>query len=110
MIHSKDNPKAILLILLGMTVFALQDTLIKLLSDDTNIYLIYFIRCIVGLFIIFTYLKIKKIPIIIKTHYLLLTIIRSVVFFFRFQSLLLFFNKTFNGHCRNFIFFLHTIS
>ena len=81
MIHSKDNPKAIFLILIGMTVFALQDTLIKLLSDNTNIYLIYFIRCLVGLFVIFTYLKIKKIPIIVRTHYPLLTAIRSIVFF-----------------------------
>jgi drug/metabolite transporter (DMT)-like permease len=85
MIHSKDNPKAILLILLGMTVFAVQDTLIKLLSDDTNIYLIYFIRCIVGLFVIFAYLKIKKIPIVISTHYPLLTSIRAIVFFFGFS-------------------------
>ena len=81
MIQSKDNPKAILLIIIGMTVFALQDTLIKLLSDDTNIYLIYFIRCIVGLIVIFTYLKFKKIPIIIKTNYPFLTIIRCLSFF-----------------------------
>ena len=85
MIKSKDNPKAILLILLGMTVFALQDTLIKLLSEDTNIYLIYFIRCLVGLFVICTYLKIKKIPIIITTHYPLLTVLRSIIFFFGFS-------------------------
>lgn len=85
MIQSKDNPKAILLIIIGMTVFALQDTLIKLLSVDTNIYLIYFIRCIVGLIVIFTYLKIKKIPIIIKTNYPLLTIIRSITFFLGFS-------------------------
>ena len=85
MIHNKDNPKAILLILLGMTVFALQDTLIKLLSDDTNIYLIYFIRCLVGLFVIFTYLKIKKIPIIIKTYYPLLTCVRTLAFFLGFS-------------------------
>ena len=85
MIQSKDNPKAILLILLGMTVFALQDTLIKLLSEDTNIYLIYFIRCLVGLFVICTYLKIKKIPIIFTTHYPLLTALRSIIFFFGFS-------------------------
>ena len=85
MIHSKDNPKAILLILLGMTVFAVQDTLIKLLSDNTNIYLIYFIRSFVGLFIIFCYLKFNKIPIIITTHYPLLTFIRSTIFFFGFS-------------------------
>ena len=83
--HSKDNPKAILLILIGMTVFALQDTFIKLLSNDTNIYLIYFIRCLVGVSVIFTYLKIKKIPIIIKTYYPLLTTIRALVFFLGFS-------------------------
>ena len=81
MIHNQNNPKAILLILIGMTVFAVQDTLIKLISHDTNIYLIYFVRCLIGLSIIFTYLKIKKIPLIIKTHYPLLTIIRCIVFF-----------------------------
>ena len=85
MIHSKDNSKAIFLILIGMTVFALQDTFIKLLSDNTNIYLIYFVRCIVGLIVIFIYLKIKKIPIIIKTHYPLLTIIRATAFFIGFS-------------------------
>ena len=85
MAHSKDNRKAIFLILLGMTVFALQDTLIKLLSEDTNIYLIYFVRCLVGLFVIFSYLKINKIPIIIKTHYPFLTFIRTIVFFLGFS-------------------------
>ena len=84
MIHTTNNPKAILLILVGMTVFALQDTFIKLLSADTNIYLIYFIRCIIGLIVIFIYLKFKKIPIIIKTHYPFLTIIRVLAFFFGF--------------------------
>ena len=64
--YSKDNPKAILLILIGMSVFALQDTFIKILSDDTNIYLIYFVRSLLGLSVIFIYLKIKKIPIVFK--------------------------------------------
>ena len=85
MFHSKDNPKAIVLIIIGMTVFALQDTFIKLLSDDTNIYLIYLIRCIVGLIVIFTYLKYKKIPIIFKTYYPLLTVSRCIVFFVGFS-------------------------
>lgn len=85
MINNKDNLKAIFLILAGMTVFAIQDTLIKLLSSDTNIYLIYFIRSTVGLLIIFTYLKYKKIPIIIKTYYPLLTLTRTVAFFLGFS-------------------------
>ena len=85
MIHRKENPKALILIIIGMTVFALQDTFIKLLSDDTNIYLIYFIRCIVGLTVIFSYLKFKKIPITIKTHYPVLTIMRTIAFFLGFS-------------------------
>ena len=58
--NSKDNPKAILLILIGMTVFALQDTFIKLLSNDTNIYLIYFISRI--LLISFNILSFPVLP------------------------------------------------
>ena len=85
MIHTTNNQKAILLILVGMTVFALQDTFIKLLSDNTNIYLIYFIRCIIGLIVIIIYLKFKKIPIVIKTHYPFLTIIRVLAFFLGFS-------------------------
>ena len=85
MIQHKDNRKAIFLIIMGMTVFALQDTLIKILSDDTNIYLIYLSRCIVGLIVVFTYLGIKKKPIIIKTYYPLLTLIRTVAFFLGFS-------------------------
>ena len=85
MYHNKNNPKAILLILLGMTVFALQDTFIKLLSDDTNIYLIYFVRSTIGLLIICCYLKFKKIPIIIKTYYPFLSALRVSLFFLGFS-------------------------
>ena len=37
----ENTPKAILLILLGMSVFALQDALIKTIAADTNLFLIY---------------------------------------------------------------------
>ena len=36
-----NNIKAIVLIILGMFVFAIQDSLIKLISDSVNIYIIY---------------------------------------------------------------------
>ena len=85
MSHNIQNSKAILLIFIGMSVFAIQDTLIKLLSDSTNIYLIYFVRSIVGLIVIYLYLKIKKIPIIIYTFYLKLTVLRTVLFFLGFS-------------------------
>ena len=79
--HNKNNIKAIILICLGMTVFALQDTFIKLISFNTNIYLIYFVRCLVGLVVTIVYLKYNKIPIVYKTHYPLLTISRTFFFF-----------------------------
>ena len=85
MIYNNRNRKAIILILLGMTVFAIQDTLIKLLSDTTNIYLIYFTRSMIGLFVIFVFLKIKRLPIIFKTHYPLLTLLRTFFFFLGFS-------------------------
>ena len=85
MIQSNHNLKAIILILLGMTVFAIQDTFIKLISNEVNLYLIYFTRCIIGLIILLSYLKFKKIDIIFNTHYPILTIIRTIVFFLGFS-------------------------
>ena len=80
-----NNSKAIILIFLGMTVFSLQDAFIKLLSDSINLYLIYFVRCIIGLLVIICYLKIKNIPIVFKTYYLKLTVLRTVAFFIGFS-------------------------
>ena len=85
MIHSNDNLKAIIFILIGMTVFAIQDTFIKLISNEVNLYLIYFTRCIIGLIVILCYLKFKKIKIIFNTHYPILTFIRVIVFFLGFS-------------------------
>jgi len=82
--HS-NNIKSILLIIVGMSVFAFQDLFIKLISESTNIYLIYFVRCIIGLFSILIYLKYKKINIIFKTYYPLLTIARTIAFFVGFS-------------------------
>ena len=74
-----------MLICIGMTVFALQDTFIKLISSNTNIYLIYFVRCLVGMLVTIVYLKYNKIPIVYKTHYPLLTIARTICFFVGFS-------------------------
>ena len=85
MTHSNENLKSIILVLIGMTVFALQDTFIKILSDTTNLYLIYFVRCIVGLLVIIVYLKYKKQDIIFKTNYPILTLLRTAAFFLGFS-------------------------
>ena len=80
-----NNIKAIYLILLGMFVFAIQDTLIKFISDSINIYLIYIVRSIIGLLSIFIYCNLKNIKLVFKTHYPLITIFRVFVFFLGFS-------------------------
>ena len=85
MMSVDKNIKAILLILLGMFVFTIQDALIKLISDSINIYVIYITRSITGLFVIIIYCKIKKIKIVLKSYYPFITIIRVTGFFLGFS-------------------------
>ena len=73
MMSLDNNIKAIFLILLGMFVFAIQDTLIKIISDSVNIYVIYIIRSIVGLISIIIFCKIKNIKLVFKTYYPIIT-------------------------------------
>ena len=83
--ENQNNIKAIILVLFGMSVFALQDTFIKLLSTSTNLYLIYLIRSLIGLTVIISFIKYKKKYIIFKTHYPILTFVRVSAFFFGFS-------------------------
>ena len=80
-----NNIKAIILIIIGMFVFSIQDTLIKIISDSVNIYLIYIIRSIIGLLATLIYCKFKNIKIIFKSHYPITTIFRVSVFFLGFS-------------------------
>ncbi len=85
MMSLDNNIKAIFLIILGMFVFSIQDTLIKLMSDHINIYVIYIVRSIVGILVIFTYCWIYKIQLIFKTYYPFITILRVSIFFLGFS-------------------------
>ena len=80
-----NNIKAVFLIIIGMFIFSIQDTLIKYISDSINIYVIYIIRSFVGLLTIIIFCKIKKIKLIYKTHYPFITILRVTGFFFGFS-------------------------
>ena len=55
----ENTPKAIILIIIGMSVIAIQDTLIKLISSETNIFLILFIRALLGVLLLLIFLMIK---------------------------------------------------
>ena len=81
-----NNPKGILLILLGMLIVSFQDATFKYIFNSVSLYEVYLIRTLVSFVIIVFYLKITNKPIIFYTHYPLLTIIRVTLFFFGFSS------------------------
>jgi len=88
----ENTPKAIILIIVGMSAVAFQDTLIKFISSETNIFLILLFRALLGIIFLLIFLKIKKEPIIFKTNYPVLTIIRVLLFYSAF--ILYFFSLT----------------
>jgi len=88
----ENTPKAIILIIVGMSAVAFQDTLIKYLSSETNIFLILLFRALLGIIFLSIFLKIKKEPLIFKTNYPFLTIIRVLLFYSAF--ILYFFSLT----------------
>ena len=81
-----NNPKGIILILLGMLIFSVQDSIMKYIYNFVSLYEVYLIRTLVSFVVILLFLKITKKPIIFKTQYPLLTYCRVVLFFFGFSS------------------------
>ena len=83
---SNNNPKGILLILIGMALFSIQDSLIKYVFEDLALYELYFGRTFVATVWLFSFLLISKKKIVFKTHYPLLTLLRVILFFIGFSS------------------------
>ena len=52
-----NNPKGILLILVGMAIFSIQDALIKFVFEDTALYELYFGRTLTALILLLLFLK-----------------------------------------------------
>ena len=77
-----NNPKGIILILLAMMVFSVQDSIMKYIYNFASLYEVYLIRTLVSFIIILTFLKLSKKPIILKSKYPLLTSLRVILFFF----------------------------
>tara|TARA_S200000501_G_scaffold59758_1_gene50116 strand:- start:724 stop:1668 length:945 start_codon:yes stop_codon:yes gene_type:complete len=80
----ENNLLAITYIMLGMTAFALQDTVIRLLAVDISILQVMFARSIVALILLTLFLKITKKEIILNTEFPLLSIFRTVMFILAF--------------------------
>ena len=86
MSRKNNNPKGILLILLAMVVFSVQDSIMKYIYSFVSLYEVYLIRTLVSLIIILLFLILTKKPIVFKTQYPLLTFCRVIFFFFGFSS------------------------
>ncbi len=80
-----NNSKGIILIMLAMLVFSVQDSIMKYIFNFVSLYEVYLIRTLVSLVVILLFLKLTKKPIIFKTQYPLLTFCRVVLFFFGFS-------------------------
>ena len=86
MSSKNNNPKGIILILLAMTVFSVQDGIMKHIFTFVSLYEVYLIRTVVSFLLILVFLKLTKKPIVFKTQYPLLTFCRVILFFFGFSS------------------------
>ena len=86
MSRKNNNPKGIILILLAMMVFSVQDGIMKYIFSFVSLYEVYLIRTVVSFALILFYLKLTKEPIVFKTQYPLLTFCRVIIFFFGFTS------------------------
>ena len=80
-----NNPKGIILILLGMLAFAVQDSIMKYIYSFVSLYEVYLVRTLVSFVLILLFLKFTKKTVVFKTQYPLLTICRVTLFFFGFS-------------------------
>ena len=81
-----NNSKGIVLIIIAMTLFAMQDSLIKFIFEKAALYEIFFGRYFVAAILLFCYIKFKKQKVILKTYYPILTLVRVVLHFFAFSA------------------------
>ena len=81
-----NNPKGIVLIIIAMTFFAIQDSLIKFIFEQSSLYEIFFGRYVVAAFLLYCFIKITKKKVILKTHYPFLTIFRVTLHFMAFSA------------------------
>ena len=86
MSKKNNNPRGIILILIAMMVFSVQDGIMKHIFNFVSLYEVYLIRTLVSFALILIFLKIKKEKIVFKSQYPLLTFCRVILFFFGFSS------------------------
>ena len=80
-----NNSKGIILIMIAMSLFAIQDSLIKFIFEQSSLYEIFFGRYLVAATLLFCYIKFRGQKVTLKTHYPILTIVRVILHFFAFS-------------------------
>ena len=86
MSKKNNNPKGIILILIAMMVFSVQDGIMKHIYNFVSLYEVYLIRTVVSFALILIFLILTKKPIVFKSQYPILTLCRVILFFFGFSS------------------------
>jgi drug/metabolite transporter (DMT)-like permease len=81
-----NNSKGIILILIAMSLFSMQDALIKFIFEQSALYEIFFGRYLVAAIVLFIYLSFKGQKVSLKTYYPLLTFIRVLLHFIAFST------------------------
>ena len=104
MSRKNNNPRGIILILIAMMVFSVQDGIMKHIYNFVSLYEIYLIRTVVSFILILIFLIIKKKPIVFKSQYPILTLCRVILFFFGFSFVLYITNSIAFRNCYSFIF------
>ena len=84
--RKNNNPRGIILILLAMMIFSVQDGIMKHIFSLVSLYEVYLIRTLVSFILILFFLKLTNKPIVFKTQYPFLTFLRVIFFFFGFSS------------------------
>ena len=81
-----NNPRGIILILLAMMVFSIQDGIMKHIYSFVALYEVYLVRTVVSFVLILLFLILTKKPVVFKSQYPILTFFRVILFFFGFSS------------------------
>ena len=82
----QNNRTGVFLIIIGMVIFSIHDSWIKVLSTDISLIQLQFVRSLVGVLTIIVYMKLTHQPVIFRTGYPFLTLVRGLLSFFGYSA------------------------
>ena len=84
--RTENNSQGIILIMIAMSLFAMQDSLIKFIFEQSTLFEIFFGRYLVAALLLFVFIKFKKQVVSLRTHYPYLTFVRVLFHFTAFST------------------------